>query len=176
MQNSHAKMAPGRKRQRGFTFLELAIAVVILLVGIVAVVQLVPAALKSNNANRQDTMSTVIAQRMVEQMLLQPLSATSFTNSDGNTINLGSVTSNGTVVGSPLIAGKAAINFTAGMVAGYNLTYKDPNDPGSATYDVRWAVITTMNGTPTAKRFIVGVWKRNQGFNQPVNIDTTLQK
>jgi len=176
MQNSHAKMAPGRKRQRGFTFLELAIAVVILLVGIVAVVQLVPAALKSNNANRQDTMSTVIAQRMVEQMLLQPLSATSFTNSDGNTINLGSVTSGGTVVGSPLISGKAAINFTAGTVTGYNLTYKDPNDPGSATYDVRWTVITTMNGTPTAKRFIVGVWKRNQGFNQPVNIDTTLQK
>jgi len=172
MQNSHSKMSPGRKKQRGFTFIELAIAVVILLVGIVAVVQLVPAALKSNSANRQDTMSTVIAQRMVEQMLLQPLSATSFTNSDGNTINLGSVTSGGTVVGSPLISGKAAIDFAASKVTGYNLTYQDPNDPGSARYDVRWAVV----GSSTAKRFIVGVWKRNQAFNQPVNIDTTLQR
>src|SRR5882724_1092675 len=178
MQNSHSKMSPGRKKQRGFTFIELAIAVVILLFGIVAVVQLVPAALTSNNANRQDTMSTVIAQRMVEQMMLQSLSATSFTNSDGNSVNLGSVTSSGTVVGSPLISGTANIDFTATKVTGYNLTYVDPNDSFSATYDVRWAVVTTLNGTSlTAKRFIVGVWKKNTGvFNQPVNIDTTVQK
>jgi len=178
MQNSYAKMPSGRKKQRGFTFIELAIAVVILLFGIVAVVQLVPAALTSNNANRQDTMSTVIAQRMVEQMMLQSLSATSFTNSDGNSVNLGSVTSSGTVVGSPLISGTANIDFTATKVTGYNLTYVDPNDSFSATYDVRWAVVTTLNGTSlTAKRFIVGVWKKNTGvFNQPVNIDTTVQK
>jgi prepilin-type N-terminal cleavage/methylation domain-containing protein len=178
MPNFNSKLVPNRKRQRGFTFIELAIAVVILLFGIVAVLQLVPAALTSNNANRQDTMSTVIGQRLLEQMLLQPLSATSFANSDGNTINLGSATSGGTVVGSPLVSGTANINFTSSTVTGYNLTYKDPNDSASATYDVRWAVITTMNsGRPTAKRFIVGVWKRNQGvFNQPVNFDTTLQQ
>jgi len=178
MQNSYAKMPSGPKKQRGFTFIELAIAVVILLFGIVAVVQLVPAALTSNNANRQDTMSTVIAQRMVEQMMLQSLSATSFANSDGNTVNLGSVTSSGTVVGSPLISGTANIDFTATKVTGYNLTYVDPNDSFSATYDVRWAVVTTLNGASlTAKRFIVGVWKKNTGvFNQPVNIDTTVQK
>ena len=171
-------MPSGRKKQRGFTFIELAIAVVILLFGIVAVVQLVPAALTSNNANRQDTMSTVIAQRMVEQMMLQSLSATSFTNSDGNSVNLGSVTSSGTVVGSPLISGTANIDFTATKVTGYNLTYVDPNDSFSAIYDVRWAVVTTLNGASlTAKRFIVGVWKKNTGvFNQPVNIDTTVQK
>ncbi len=178
MQNSHAETPSDRKKQRGFTFIELAIAVVILLFGIVAVVQLVPAALTSNNANRQDTMSTVIAQRMVEQMMLQSLSATSFTNSDGNTVNLGSVTSSGTVVGSPLISGTANIDFTATKVTGYNLTYVDPNDSFSATYDVRWAAVTTLNGASlTAKRFIVGVWKKNTGvFNQPVNIDTTVQK
>ena len=137
------------KKQRGFTFIELAIAVVILLFGIVAVVQLVPAALTSNNANRQDTMSTVIAQRELEQILLQPLSASSFTDSDGNTINLGSLTSSGTVTGSPLISNTAAIDFTA-----------------------------SKNGTsPTAKRIIIGVWKKTTGvFNQPVNIDTTIQK
>lgn len=178
MLNLRSKSVSRRSQQSGFTFIELAIAVVILLFGIVAVLQLIPAALTSNNANRQDTMSTVIGQRLIEQMMLQQLSATSFTNSDGNTINLGSVTSGGTVVGSTLISGTANINFTASTVAGYNLTYTDPNDSQSATYDVRWAVITTLNGsTVTAKRFIVGVWKRNRGvFNQPVNFDTTLQK
>jgi len=168
---------PSPRKQRGFTFIELAIAVVILLFGIVAVVQLVPVALTSNNANRQDTMSTVIAQRELEQILLQPLSASSFTDSDGNTINLGSLTSNGTVTGSPLISNTAAIDFTASKVTGYNRTYVDPNDSGSATYDVRWAVVTTVNGGPTAKRFIIGVWKKTKGvFNQPVNIDSTIQK
>ena len=178
MPKRHSNSVSRSKRERGFTFIELAIAVVILLFGIVAVLQLVPAALTSNNANRQDTMSTVIGQRLLEQMLQQLLTTTSFTNSDGNTINLGSVTTGNTVVGSPLISGTAAINFSSSTVSGYHLTYTDPNDSGSATYDVRWAVITTMNGsTPTAKRFIVGVWKKNQGvFNQPVNFDTTLQK
>ena len=178
MTTSHATSTRGRRKQRGFTFIELAIAVVILLFGIVAVVQLVPAALQSNNANRQDTMSTVIAQRELEQMLLQPLTATSFTDSDGNTINLGSITSGGAVTGSPLISGTATIDFTANKVTNYNLTYTDPNDTASATYDVRWAVVTTMSGTkPTAKRFIIGVWKKNSFvFNQPVNIDTTVQQ
>jgi prepilin-type N-terminal cleavage/methylation domain-containing protein len=178
MTTFHAKNTRGRRKQRGFTFIELAIAVVILLFGIVAVVQLVPAALQSNNANRQDTMSTVIAQRELEQMLLQPLSSTSFTDSDGNTINLGSVTSGGTVTGSSLISNSAAIDFTANKVTNYNLTYQDPNDTASATYDVRWAVVTTMSGSkPSAKRFIIGVWKKNPFvFNQPVNIDTTAQK
>jgi prepilin-type N-terminal cleavage/methylation domain-containing protein len=178
MPSSQTKSASRRNSQRGFTFIELAIAVVILLVGIVAVVQLVPAALQSNTGNRQDTMSTVIAQRELEQMTLQSLSSTSFTDSDGNTINLGSITSSGTVTGSSLISGTATIDFTANKVTGYNLTYVDPNDSRSASYDVRWAVITTLNGTnPTAKRFIIGVWKKNTYiFNQPVNIDTTVQK
>jgi prepilin-type N-terminal cleavage/methylation domain-containing protein len=178
MPNIHARPICRRNRQRGFTFIELAIAVVILLFGIVAVLQLVPAALTSNSANRQDTMSTVIAQRLLEQMMLQQLTATTFTNSDGTTINLGSVNSGGTVVGSPLISGSSHINFSASTVSGYNLTYTDPNDSQSATYDVRWAVITTLTGsTPTAKRFIVGVWKKNQGiFNRPVNLDTTVQR
>src|SRR4029453_6458348 len=107
MPNFQSKLIPGRKKERGFTFIELAIAVVILLFGIVAVLQLVPAALTSNNANRQDTMSTVIGQRLLEQMLQQLLTTTSFTNSDGNTINLGPVASGDRVVGGPLISGAA---------------------------------------------------------------------
>jgi len=54
----------------------------------------------------------------------------------------------------------------------------DPNDSQSARYDVRWAVVTTLNGaSPTAKRFLVGVLKTPQDtFNQPVNLDTTIEK
>ena len=70
------------------------------------------------------------------------------------------------------------IDFTAATVAGYSFTYKDPNDPYNATYDVRWAVITTMNGAnPITKRFILGV--RLLGGVAPlqaVNLDTMVSR
>jgi len=167
-----------RKAQRGFTFIELALAIVVLLFGVVAVFELVPRALRNNTGNRQDTISTVIAQRELEQMTLQPLTAAAFLDQDGNAVNLGDLTNSGTVAGSPLISSTAAIDFTADKVPGYSMTYVDPNDSQSARYDVRWAVVTTLNGaSPTAKRFLVGVWKTPQDtFNQPVNLDTTIEK
>lgn len=167
-----------RKPERGFTFIELAIAIVVLLFGVVAVAELVPRAIRNNAGNRQDTVATIIAQRELEQMTLQPLTSPAFLDQDGNAMNLGDLTSSGTVAGSPLISGTAAIDFTAAKSTGYSLTYTDPNDSQSATYDVRWAVITTLNGArPTAKRFIVGAWKQPQDtYVQPVNLDTTIEK
>ena len=63
------------RNQCGFTLTEVLIAIVILLVGIVAVAQLVPASIGSNSANRNDSSALVFAQRrlfgraaMVEQV------------------------------------------------------------------------------------------------------------
>jgi type II secretory pathway pseudopilin PulG len=171
------KMAKHRKSQCGFTILELAVATVVLLVGIISVVELVPASLQNNSNNRQDTEATVIGQRIVEQLALQPLKSTSFVDSDGNTLNLGSGAAG--FAGSPLVAGSAKIDFTGAAVNGYNLQYVDPNNPNSGTYNVRWAVVTTANGggTPTAKRFIVGVRKFGiTGISFAVNFDTTVEQ
>jgi prepilin-type N-terminal cleavage/methylation domain len=41
-----------QSNERGFTLVELAIATVVLLVGVMAVLQLVPAAMESNRRNR----------------------------------------------------------------------------------------------------------------------------
>jgi len=60
-----------QKSARGFSLLEMLIAVAVLLVGIVSVVQLVPASLQSNQNNRQDTTATVAAQRELDQILNQ---------------------------------------------------------------------------------------------------------
>jgi prepilin-type N-terminal cleavage/methylation domain-containing protein len=174
------------KRESGFSLLEMIFATVILLVGLVAVAQLVPSSILLNTRNRNDSASLVFAQRELDQMLDQPLVSNSFTDPQGvfcpagNTCGLGDPTQPNQVVGSPVVVVNnfATINFGAGQFAGYNFTYQDPADPSGLTYDVRWAVITSMNGQiVSSKRLIVGVRQvGGNGYFQPVTLDTVVEK
>lgn len=178
---------------RGFTLIEMLIAVVVVLVGLVAVAQLVPTSVMLNANNRNDGMSNVFAQQMMEALREQPLAWTPGpppTFSDpmgivcplGQTCNLGDPTQPGVVMGGPVTvngANLAIIDFSASPVAGYSFTYIDPNDPNNGTYDVRWAVITTKNAQQlvTGKRFIVGVFRRNSSTTTvPITIDSMVEK
>ncbi len=78
-----------RARLEGFSILEMMFATVILLVGLIAIAQLVPASILLNYRNRTDSTALVFAQRQLDQMLDQPLSASSFTDALGNTCQLG---------------------------------------------------------------------------------------
>jgi len=184
---SYRGQKPGRNQSRaqgGFTLVEVLMAIVILLVGVVAVAQLVPASVGSNSVNRNDSSALVFAQREMEQFLAQPLNLATnppeFIDAEGFTCNLGDPTQPNAVVGSPtrVLYNQVIIDFTTGTVSGYNFTYHDPNDPAEVVYDVRWAVITTTNGgLVTAKRFILGARKKGgNGIYQPVTLDTILEK
>lgn len=59
--------------QSGFTMIELLISISILLVGIVAVAQLVPAAIRSNLRNRSDSTALIVVQRQLEVMAIQSM-------------------------------------------------------------------------------------------------------
>lgn len=172
-------------RESGFTLVEVLMAIVVLLVGIVAVAQLVPASISSNSTNRNDSSALVFAQREMDQFLGQPLnmsiSPPSFIDALGFSCNLGDPTQPANVaVGNSIILyqNQMIIDFTKSAVAGYSFTYQDPNDPAGIMYDVRWAVFTTTNnGMVTAKRFIMGA--RRQGGNgiyRPVTLDTILER
>lgn len=178
------------RTEQGFTLVEMLIATVVLLVGLVAIAQLVPMSILMNAANRNDSTSLVIAQRELDELMGQPLSASTFSDPLGITClttdvcQLGDSTQPGTLVGSPVVAAAngSLIDFSQGLVAGYSFStpYVDPNDPSGTTYDIRWAVITGVNatnGTVMGKRFIVGV--RRQGgnaFYPPVTLDSQVQK
>jgi Tfp pilus assembly protein PilV len=169
-----------QRRDRGFTLLELAIATLVLMVGIVGVVQLVPASIQSNLNNRVDTTAMVFAQREMDQIIDQPLTSSTFTDADGRAINLGSTTVTNTVFGGPAImqGTVATIDFTATPVASYNYSFTDANDPTGASYQMRWAVISNITGgVVVSKRFIVGCL-RNGGtqFRSPAIVDTLVQK
>lgn len=183
-----SKFVASRKNPLGFTLVEMLIATVVVIVGLVAVAQLVPTSVLLNSNNRNDGTALVFAQRQMEAMRALPLSSTTFTDSlgvycpGGNTCYLGDPTQPNLITGSPVVingAGAPIIDFTAAQVPGYSFTYTDPNDPFNAPYDVRWAVITVTSAplVVTSKRIIVGVFRPGmQTPTLPITLDTMVEK
>jgi prepilin-type N-terminal cleavage/methylation domain-containing protein len=178
MQHPFTKFRDG---QRGFSILEMLLATVILLVGLVAVAQLVPASMLLNYRNRTDSAALVFAQRELDQMLDQPLINSSFVDALGNTCQLGNPSSLNTVQGSAVVVLNnqpvmvfGSPNPPLAPTNGYGFTYQDTTDPTGTTYDVRWAVIITgSNGSVSSKRFILGVQQvGGNGYFQPITLDT----
>lgn len=185
MKNPHkgTERAGARRNQSGFTLTEVLIAIVIMLVGIVAVAQLVPASISSNSTNRNDSSALVFAQREMDQFLLQPLNNTAYIQTiDAQTFtcNLGNPVQPNQMIGSPtaLFYSQLVIDFSQAPVTNYSFTYHDPNDPAEVAYDVRWAVnTTTSNGLVTSKRFILGARKKGgNGVYNPITLDTVIYK
>jgi len=181
------RRAQPRSSHQGFTLVEVLIAVVVVLVGLVAVAQLVPTSVMLNSNNRNDGTAMVFAQQQMEVLREQPLANTTFTDVLGvtcpvsQTCSLGDPLQPTVLVGSPVMvngANQSIIDFTASQVPGYSFAYTDPNDPYNAPYDVRWAVVTVTNGPlVTSKRFIVGVFRPGMKTpTLPVTLDSMVEK
>ncbi len=166
-----------RNKQTGFSVIEVLVATVILYVGIAAVAELVPRAMRLNLTTRYDSSAVVIAERMLDQMISQPLTSANFVNSDGLAMSLGGVAGQ---QGNPLTVagGRAMVNWLPVGVAGYSLNYSDPDDSTRSRYEIRWTVITSVQaGTVVSKRFIVGVWKRDpRTTSSQVTIEAIQQR
>lgn len=177
------EMKSSRERQSGFTLTELAIATAVLLFGVVAVMQLVPFAMKTNTANRTDTTAVVIAQHMLDEMASQSFNSATVTDPVCGVMSLGAGAIGASVMSpnATYVApynGSAALDFTKAAAAGYNCNYADPNNAASAVYQVRWGVVVTESagGQVVSKRFIVGVKRTGMQFRYPVNVETTVQR
>lgn len=163
---------------RGFSMIELLIAALVLLFGVAAVVQLVPNAMQANLRSKQDSTAVVVAERLLDQMLSQPMTAANFTSADGRVCDLGSTANPNVFFGSAVMnqGGRTVINFNGATVNGYNYApaWVDPNEPNAAGYEIRWAVVTRVSGANAVhKRFLVGVWKRGIGGRNmiPVTVE-----
>lgn len=168
-------------RQRGFTLVEVLVATIVLMTGVVAVAQLVPVAVTANNVSRRDSTALVIAQRELAQMLEQPLTAVSFPDALGNNCNLGNPGTPGVTQGSPVvvIANRPTINFSVAQVAGWSFTTApDAEDPFRSQYDVRWAAIMDGNGTTASSRRIIISARLLNGnrYALPLTLDAMVQQ
>ncbi len=142
-------MRASRSNQRGMSVIEMMIACLVLLVGVLAAATLIPLAIGTNSKNRQQSNSTVIGQMIMEKILSVPPGAPTPTLTDctgtSTTIN-----ASGTGTGSPgatlLPTGDVDFSQTPGSSgdpAGYYWFYTACGSNGQQSiYDVRWNIQT----------------------------------
>src|SRR6267154_835176 len=98
---------------RGFTLIEMMIAMLMMSVAMLAVAQLVPFSMRLNNANREDSTALVLAQSEMSQFSEQPHANANFVDAAPNACTLADATTPNQCVGSPVVPfhGRQVINF-----------------------------------------------------------------
>lgn len=140
------------------TLIELMIAMIVLMVGMVGSLALVSISVGGNGRNRQQSNSTVISQMLAEKISSVKastnltLTVTDCTNASFN-IN--------TAPGGGALNAVGDVDFTQAQVGGYSMNYIACGTSGrQMTYDVRWNVVQT---TPNVKFITVTTRLLNAG-------------
>jgi type IV pilus modification protein PilV len=143
-------MSRNKKTQRGFSIIELMIAVFILAVGVLACMGMLLTGMATNTANKNDSAGTMLSQMVIEQIYTLPVdSGKTMTVVDcaGNSwsIKSNSGGSPNKWKGANIDSTSGGIDFTqaaSGIPSGYQMNYTTcAGQTGqSSVYDVRWAV------------------------------------
>jgi type IV pilus modification protein PilV len=142
-----------RKRQRGFTVIELLVAMFILTIGMVGGVAIIMVAIASNANAKFDTGAVALAQSTMDRIIVISESAQGAALNTSMTDCNGAVHAINTAVGGApttnlngLLNGTQVINFNAAPQAGYRMLYTLCAAGGAGylgipqTYDVRWNI------------------------------------
>lgn len=184
--NRRIAIRAGRRSQpqAGLSMVELLIAMLVLVIGMMGSMILVRTAIVNNNRNKLDTTATALAQMVLEQINSQTSTATTpFTINDctgvARTINPTGAAAPGagaTLLTAGFNAGN--IDFTqnlAAVPAGYSMLYI-PCGPANSqvTYEIRWN-ITTMTGftklvTVSARKQVAANTSALPFFSVPVTL------
>ncbi len=174
-------------RESGMTLIELAIAAVVLIVGMLSIMGVLLVAVGNNGRSKIDSSATMLSQAVLEQLRAKlagggPGSLTDNANCNGTGTahqigyDIGSATSGGASTSG------SGINFTQAQSAigndsfgnPYYMNYVDCNNNIKMTYDVRWNIQDLGNST-----FLVTVGSKpvsglptQYSFALPVNMRT----
>jgi prepilin-type N-terminal cleavage/methylation domain-containing protein len=144
------------KKQGGMTLIELMIAMVVLLVGVVGSMALIAYAMGGNGRSKQQSNATVVAQMLTEKISSQKAVLS-------NTITVydctGTPNTVNTAAGGGALSSSGGVDFTQAAVSGYQMYYTDCGTSGrQMVYDVRW---TITQPTTYTKLVIVSAQMKN---------------
>ena len=185
--------AHGAKRtQRGFSLIELMIALVVLAVGMAALGVLFGVAILGNGRSKGDTAGTMLAQTILEQIAAQPASsAANLSVTDCNAAGATTWTV-ATAAGGAALNSTGQIDFAGQTYAAAPANYKMQfvacgNNGRQATYDVRWNIqnvnkdptnatvqtrLITVSAQPLAADSATGSSSRPLAFAPPITLRT----
>jgi prepilin-type N-terminal cleavage/methylation domain-containing protein len=162
-------------KQSGMTLIELMIALVVLLVGVVGSMSLVALSIGGNGRSRQQSNSVTMVQMVTEKVSsINASSTTTFqiTDCNGTTFTLNTAAGGATVLGS------GDVDFSQSPApAGYSMTYVECGTSGrTASYDVRWNIQVV---SPYVKSLTISAKKQKAGtdlryFSLPVTFHTLM--
>lgn len=163
----------GRDGQRGTTLIELMMAMLVLAIGFGGVTTLLVTAMASNNRASRDTTSTLLAQKVIEEISSQNVNvftAVKVTDCSGTQLTFATAAgATGTGTGAKLKS-DGTIDFTqsfAAIPSGYAMHYVDCSSAGglATVYDVRWNVMSISSNT-TARLVTAAARPTSSNVNQ----------
>ncbi|MBZ5526553.1 MAG: prepilin-type N-terminal cleavage/methylation domain-containing protein [Acidobacteriia bacterium] len=177
-----------RKAQAGFSLVEVLVAMLVLIVGVVALAQVVPTALDLDARNLASSQAVIAAQKELEQMARQPMAVQNaglalghynFVDQDGDLIYLGAA-----APPSPGLGIAPASVQTGCPMAGNAIDFSVPcTVPGHSkkrimsgrTFDIRWSVLTVYGNErgvvrPVTKRISIAA-KSNVRSMTPLTLN-----
>jgi prepilin-type N-terminal cleavage/methylation domain-containing protein len=175
-------MIMDRPKNKGFSLVELTVAMFILTVGVLGGMTMIIMGMTRNNTNRVDTTATNAAQAVLEEIAgMPPNSNLPLTVTDCAGTNLVVNTAPG---GAPLLA-NGDINWSQPAAPGYQMNYTVCNNDATTknglqtVYDVRWS-ITSIGAGSVGKLVVVSARQpfvagsRGIGFITPVTLRTIV--
>jgi Tfp pilus assembly protein PilV len=166
------------KNESGMTIVEVLLAGLILVVGMLSLTGLIIMAIANNGRNKKDSTATMLAQQVVEQIATQSVNGANVQVSDcatptPNTWPIAVASAGG---GAPLTA-NGNIDFTKSPVANYQMNFVVCGTNGrQATYDVRWNVtsLDSFANLVTVAARLKGASGDPNLFAIPVNLRTIV--
>lgn len=133
-----------RKNAKGFTLVELLVAMVVLTIGVLGGMVMILLGMTRDNTSRMDTTATNAAQAVLEAISAVPSGTNVTLPLTDCASNNFSVTTAG---GGATLAANGDVDFTVAAVANYQINYTVCSSNGLQTaYDVRWHVTTLPSG------------------------------
>ena len=179
MKSGNQLVSHKARSQAGSSLLEVMVAGLVFMFGLMGSMSLVVTAIASNNRSKMDSTATLIAQKTMEKIASIPATATASTTPSStttitdcnpdSTLASHSVNTLDTSGGSGASLSAGNIDFSSAAVTGYSMTYYACQTSGGVQqgkYDVRWYV---KQITTNAKLVVVAAERKGTQTGKAIN-------